>query len=251
MTIRENELNLSLKEFQYYQECPQKFRLYRILNPIPTKKAFLKDRRNIEEYRHRGYLDTEIDGIELHLFFATFHQHYDISIYNNIVPSKLVENPIKLLFWKYQLKRYRKLEEKSYWSPIWKELQLMNKYQRGIIDCVEMLEGEQKLRLIDYKKKKYEKDQDALNFYALLLNHHIIEMGWDDLEIDEIGCYYYLEGELCLEKFTKNSEKNITDKIKQVLNQIKNENFCLNKEHCNSCQFNIICNVDQNRYNRR
>ena len=86
MVVLAYELNLSLQEYFYYQECPMEFRIHRILNPIPYQSAFQSQEYSIEQYRLRGYPDHIIEGIELHAFFKNFYERYYQSITNNRVP---------------------------------------------------------------------------------------------------------------------------------------------------------------------
>ena len=239
MVIHDNELNLSLEEFQYFQECPQKFRLYRILNPLPDKETFLKKKRPIKEYELRNFSEDEMNGIKYHHFFSTFHLNYEYSIKRNSLPPELLTKPVYSLFWKYQQQRYKESLENYSWYPLVTEFNIMNKSQRGIIDCVEFINNDEELRIIDYKKNKHKNDLESLYFYAFLLDDYLIEMNWDGLTIKEIGCYYYLNGELNIEEYNFT----IKNKITKKLNEIKKENFILKKENCERCDLQIVCKI--------
>ena len=243
LVVEDYELNLSLKEYFYYQECPQKFRFYRILNPLPNKEVFLTDKRSIEEYRKRGYSDNEMNGIKLHQFFANFHQKYYLSIENNLVPKEFAVEHIKLLFWKYQQIRYQKSIGEFSWTPLWTELSIMSKTQRGIIDCIELTNNDEELRIIDYKKNKHKNDLESLYFYALLLEDYMNEMNCEGLKIGEIGCYYYLNGELNVEEYDFVIKNKIIEKINCILIEIRSENFILKKANCSNCVLQIVCKI--------
>ena len=55
----------------------------------------------------------------------------------------------------------------------------MTDKQRGIIDCLEFINCDEELRLVDYKKNKSRTDLESLCFYAILLGDFMIEIiGW-------------------------------------------------------------------------
>jgi len=189
-----------------------------------------------------------MNGIKLHQFFATFHQKYYLSIENNLVPKKLADELIKLLFWRYQQTRYQKSIGEFSWTPLWTELSIMSKTQRGIIDCIELINNDEELRIIDYKKNKYKNDLKSLYFYALLLEDYMNEMSWDGLTIKEIGCYYYLNGKLSVKKYDFDIRNKTKEKMNFILNEIKNEIFISQNNECNHCDLKVICQIERRNY---
>ncbi len=245
MVVYDYELNLSLQEYFYFQECPQKFRLYRILNPLPMKNSFQTTKRTISEYILRGYNETELEGIKLHQFFATFHQLYAYCISKGIIPPEIKAKKELLNFWNYQQQRYITCRGTYYWKPLYTELALMTKKQRGIVDCLEIINENGDLRLIDYKKSQNSMDFEALQFYALLVEEFMIENNWEDLTLKEVGCYYYSIGKLEVQPYPSGLKKVVENKIQQILQKIEAENFFLKKESCAQCQLRMICHIDQ------
>ena len=247
MVIQDKELNLSLEEFQLFQECPQKFRLYRILNPVPNKETFLKKKRPIQEYRLRNYSEEEMKGIKYHHFFSTFHPNYEYSIKKNSIEPKLLADPIHSLFWKYQLQRYKENIGKYPWQPLVTEFNIMIESQRGIIDSIDFINNDEELRLIDYKTEKQKGDLEALYFYAILLDDFMEEKNWDGLEISEVGCYYYINGELSVVDYKYKMKEKLLEKILSTLEKIKEENFELKSNSCYKCDLKIICGIVKGR----
>ncbi len=135
----EYELNLSATEFIYFLDCSQKFRLYRIINPLPYKSDFMNSRRSIASYKKRGYKGKKYDGIKYHHFFETFHREYTKVITHPIPPEEIQSDNIKLLYWVNQQEKYFETKEDYYWHPFEREVRLMTEKQRGKIDCIEFV----------------------------------------------------------------------------------------------------------------
>jgi len=248
LVVQDYELNLSLQEYLLYQECPAKFRIYRMLNPLPNKPAFLNaPKRSLDEYIARGYKKQELDGIKFHLFASTFHQFYGRSIQQNIQPDEFIENRYYSYFWKYQRQRYLECDGKYPWMPFQTELSAMSEKQRGIIDCLEFINNDEEIRLIDYKKNKNGTDFESLYFYANLFDDFKFEMNWEGIEIKEIGYYYYSSGELAVQKYNINLKEKISDKIRSIQEKIKNIEFKCVKKSCINCNFKIICEIEKMR----
>ncbi len=248
MVIHDYELNLSLQEYLYFNQCPQKFRIYRILNPIPNKNAFLTaPKRTTKEYEHRGYTKQELDGIRFHLFASAFHRIHYQSIHRKIFPKELGNNSYYTSFWKYQQQRFQESEGRFSWFPFQTELSAMTEKQRGIIDCLEFINNDEEIRLIDYKKNKNRTDFESLYFYAILFDDFKFEMNWEGIEIKEIGYYYYSSGELVVQKYNINLRGKISDKIRSIQEKIKNIEFRCVKKSCIYCNFKIICEIEKMR----
>jgi len=244
LVVQDFVLNLSLQEYLFYQECPAKFRIYRILNPLPNKPAFLNaPKRSLDEYIARGYKKQELDGIKFHLFVSTFHQLYGQSIIQNTLPDELAGHHYHSLFWRYQQQRFSESEGKYPWLPFQIEFSAMTEKQRGIIDCIEFINNDEDLRIIDYKKNEHETDVESLYFYVALLEDFFSEMNWEGLKIKEVGCYYYNTGKLCVQTYNKNYLKKIEKKIAIIQEKIRNMNLHCNENSCLSCDFKIICKI--------
>ncbi|MHA1187845.1 MAG: PD-(D/E)XK nuclease family protein [Candidatus Heimdallarchaeota archaeon] len=245
MVVQDYELNLSLQEYLLYQECPAKFRIYRMLNPLPNKPAFLNaPKRSLDEYIARGYKKQELDGIKFHLFASTFHQFYGRSIQQNIQPGEFLENRFHSYFWKYQRQRYLECDGKYPWMPFQIEFSAMTEKQRGIIDCIEFCNNDEELLIIDYKKNEHETDIESLYFYVILLENFLFEMNWEGLRIKEIGNYYYFTGKLETQKINSNKKEKIKRKICTIQEKIKNLELHGIEGSCAACNFKIICKIE-------
>jgi len=247
MVVLPYELNLSLQEYFYYQECPMKFRIHRILNPIPYQSAFQSQEYSIEQYRLRGYPDHIIEGIELHAFFKNFYERYYHSIVNNKIPIFKKNKTKKRMFWLKQRERYQLLPDKDLWLPYDRELKLMTEKQRGKIDCIEFCLNGDGLRVIDYKPQPSETDEETVLFYSNLLIEYDLENDLDIPEITEVGCYYYNLGEYVIKKITNEQLLQISEKVSSVLEEINKENFSLDKSTCDKCSYPYICEIERMR----
>ena len=136
------------------------------------------------------------------------------------------------------------------WKPLQTEFAVMTKKQRGIIDSIEFINNNGELRILDYKKNKHPNDRELLYFYANLLEDFMGELDWEDLVVTEIGCYYYQAGNLYLEKYDLDEQKDMKEKIKAITNEIENENLPLIKDNCSNCQYQMICKIEENRFPR-
>ena len=247
MVIMPYELNLSLQEYFYYQDCPMKFRIHRILNPIPYQSAFQSQEYSIEHYRLRGYPDHIIEGIELHIFFKNFYEQYYLSITNNRVPIFKKNKTKKRMFWLKQRERYQQLQDKDLWLPYERELKLMTEKQRGKIDCIKFCANGEGLRVIDYKPQPNDTDEETVLFYSNLLFEYDLENDLDIPEITEVGCYYYNLGEYTIKRITKEQLQQISEKVSTVLEEISKENFSLDKSACDKCSYPNVCKIEQMR----
>ncbi|MBY8995177.1 MAG: PD-(D/E)XK nuclease family protein [Candidatus Heimdallarchaeota archaeon] len=247
MVILDYELNLSLQEYFYYKECPMKFRIHRILNPIPYQSVFQSQEYSIENYRLRGYPDHILEGIELHIFFKNFYELYYHSIVSNKIPVTLENNPKKRLFWLKQREKYEQLQDKVLWLPYARELKLMTDRQRGKIDCIEFCSEDQGLRVIDYKPHPSDTDEETLLFYSNLLFEYNLFNNIESPEITEMGCYYYNLGKYDIQKITSEKLLHIDEKISSLIEEISKEDFSLNKTNCNFCLYPRVCKIEQLR----
>jgi len=242
------ELNLSATEFLYFLDCPQKFRLYRILNPLPNKSDFMFSRsRTLAHYKKRGYKGKKNKGIEYHHFFETFHKEYAKNITNLIPPEEIQGDNVKLLFWVIQQEKYLEAKEDCYWYPFGREVRLMTEKQRGKIDCIELCEDKNGLRLIDYKPTPEPNDQLTLLFYTKLLNDYRLEDNEDerfDFEVLEVGCYYYEMGVKKVYDLTEEDRQLFERILMDTQGKISNNEFFLNKISCWNCNFKTICKIE-------
>ncbi len=243
----EYELNLSATEFLYFLNCSQKFRLYRILNPLPYKSDFMNSRRSITSYEKRGYKGKKYDGIKYHHFFETFHREYAKVITNPIPPEEIQSDNIKLLYWVNQQEKYYETREDCYWYPFEREVRLMTEKQRGKIDCIELCEDKNGLRLIDYKPTPEPNDYLTLLFYAKLLNEYRLENTEDerfDYEVLEVGCYYYEMGVKKVYNLTEENRLTFEWILTNTQEKISKKEFFLNKSSCWNCNFKTICKIE-------
>jgi len=251
VVVKEYELNLSATEFVYFLECPQKFRLYRMLNPVPDKEDFMENRRTNSSYKLRGYKGSKDKGIGYHLFFETFHKEYAKVITEKIPPVEIQEDNVKLLYWVIQQEKYLEAKKLYYWYPFATELRLMTEKQRGIIDCLELCETKNGLRLLDYKPTPEPNDELTLLFYANLLNDYRLENVEDerfDYKVIEIGNYYYQMGVSEIYNLTEMKNSVFNKTFSNMLEEITNENFYPNKSSCWNCNFRIICKIEPSKY---
>ena len=250
MYVIDYEKNLSATEFLYFLECPQKFRIYRLLNPIPFQSAFMSGKRSHESYQLRGYKGSKWNGLELHIFFEKFHRLYYSEIANEKPPEEIQTDDIKLLYWIIQQEKYLKEKDESFWFPYATEIQLMTEKQRGVIDCLEHIKNKKGLRIIDYKSKPSVFDKQLLLFYANLIIEYRLE-NWDEdqiiFDIEEVGCYYY---ELGIEKIyeIKNSDIQIFQVLlREICEKITNLELHFEKKSCIGCEYYDICKIEQKR----
>ncbi|MGC9778131.1 MAG: PD-(D/E)XK nuclease family protein [Candidatus Heimdallarchaeota archaeon] len=247
MVVEDYELNVSLQEYFYFQECPQKFRIHRILNPIPFKTNFESSVYSIDHYRLQGYSSTFLDGIELHEFFKNFHELYYQSIVEEMMPENFKKDNPRGIFWLKQREKFHQLQNKNLWFPFKTEFKIMTEKQRGIIDCIEFCMDGESLRLIDYKPKPHVNDMESILFYCNLLYEYQLTNDLDIPEIKEAGCYYYRLGEYQLIKLTNKQYQQISEKISNVLEEIRNVNLTFNKSNCYNCQYPDVCKIEQLR----
>ncbi len=245
------ELNLSATEFLYFLDCPQKFRLYRILNPLPYKSDFIySSNRTIAHYKKRGYKGKKYDGIKYHRFFETFHKEYAGFITNQIPPIEIQEDNVMLLYWVIQQEKYFEAKEECYWYPFEKEVRLMTEKQRGKIDCIELCENKNGLRVIDYKPTPDSNDNLSLLFYAKLFNDYRLEDTEEekfDFEVLEVGCYYYEMGAKKIYDLTEENSLTFERILKNTQGKISNNEFFKNKNSCWNCGFKTICRIEISR----
>ncbi|MHA1305240.1 MAG: PD-(D/E)XK nuclease family protein [Candidatus Heimdallarchaeota archaeon] len=242
------ELNLSATEFLYFLECPQKFRIYRMLNPIPTKDGFVNSRsRSLTSYKMRGYDKNKEKGLAYHKYFETFHKEYSLEIMNKTPPEEVTEDDVKLLFWIIEQEKYLKASDHNEWFPQATEIKLMTNRQRGKIDRIEFSKDNSGLKLIDYKPVPEPNDHLLMLFYANLLKNYRIE----NKEVDkfvydavEIGCYYYSMGIERAFELTDEYMSNFVFTYTECLNKIANIEFFRNKRFCWNCQYKIICKIE-------
>ncbi len=246
----EYELNLSTTEFLYFLDCPQKFRLYRILNPLPYKSNFMNSSRSVISYKMRGYKSKKDKGIKYHHFFETFHKKYSRIITNTTPPEEIQEDNVKLLYWVIQQEKYYEKKEDYYWYPFEREVRLMTEKQRGKIDCIELCEDKNGLRVIDYKSTPELNDHLTLLFYASLLNDYRLENtdeGKFDCEVLEVGCYYYEMGVKKIYNLTEVDRLAFERILKNTQEKISNNEFFLNKSSCWNCNVKTICKIEIGR----
>jgi len=250
MVVKEYELNLSATEFVYFLECPQKFRLYRMLNPVPDKDDFMENRRTNSSYKSRGYTGSKEKGREYHLFFETFHKRFAEVITEKIPPEEIQVDNVKLLYWVIQQEKYLKAKEHYYWYPFATEVRLMTEKQRGIIDCLELCETKNGLRLLDYKSTPESNDELTLLFYSNLLNDYRMENVEDDrfdYEVVEIGNYYYQISKRKIYNLTEEHNSSFVRIFKNTIENIVKEEFYRNKNSCWNCDFRIICKIEEGK----
>ena len=248
MVVLDYELNLSKTEYLYYLECPQKFRLHRILNPIPSKTTFMNTKRSSSNYVLRGYQDENLDGIISHSFFETFHRKYYDKITEQNPPEEIANHRIKSPYWDHQQKKY--FEDTDHWAPVHTELRLMTERQRGIIDCVEFSNTKKGFKLIDYKPEPSPNDKQSLIFYLNLCNEFRKENKDDDrllYDIVEIGCYYYQTGEERIFDIQEEELNLFEERMKQIILEIKQENLPLNRDSCVNCNLKMVCKIEESR----
>ncbi|MGC9780055.1 MAG: PD-(D/E)XK nuclease family protein [Candidatus Heimdallarchaeota archaeon] len=248
--VLEYELNLSATEFLYFLDCPQKFRLYRILNPLPNKDDFMNSRRSLSSYEMRGYQGKKDDGIKYHHFFEKFHKKYAKVIHQTVPPEEISEDSIKLLYWINQQEKYIAAKDDCYWYPVEREVRLMTEKKRGQIDCIEFCEDKFGLRLIDYKPNPEPNDQLLLLFYATLYNEYQLENPNKDglnYEVLEVGCYYYEMGIKEIFDLIEVNKKTFDSFFKEILEKIANNKFFIKKSSCWNCNYKYACNIEQRR----
>jgi hypothetical protein len=245
------EINLSATEFLYFLDCPQKFRLHRILNPLPYKTDFMDSKsRTPAHYKKRGYKGKKIKGIQYHRFFETFHENYAKIITDSKPSKEIQEDNVKLLFWVSQQEKYLEAKDECYWYPFDKEIRLMTEIQRGKIDCIELCEKKNGLRIIDYKPTPEVNDKLLLLFYANLLNDYRIENPEEDrfaFEVLEVGCYYYEMGVKNIHNVTEVNRKAFEEILKNTQEKILKSEFFLDRTKCWNCGFRAICKIEINR----
>ena len=243
MTILPYELNLSKTEFFYYLECPRKFRLHRLLNPVPSKSTFMSTTRATTNYFLRHYEKKSLQGILYHSFFESFHKQYWNRITEPEPPAELMNDQIKRLFWHYQQTKY--FTSPDYWIPYRTEVRLMTEHQRGVIDCVELCDDKYGLRIIDYKARPSPQDRQELLFYATLMNafQEDKEEDWIEYDILEVGCYYYLSGEERVYEITQEDLSSFSTFLQRIIDEISKENFSAKKSPCSDCKLKELCKL--------
>lgn len=247
MSVEFYELNLSLQEYLYFQECPQKFRIHRLLNPVPYKMSFESHNYSLEQYRLRGYNDTFLEGIEMHEFFKNFHETYKLSIISNKFPEILSNNKAKSIYWFIQRDRFHQLENKNLWAPFKSEFKIMSEKQRGSIDCLEFCSRDENFSLLDYKRKPYTNDKELLLFYLVLLQDYIIENDLDIPEISLIGCYYYETGRYRTFNINEDEIQFFNKKLDKIRQDILEVNLEFKENNCINCRYTDICKIEQLR----
>ena len=252
MVVKEYELNLSATEFLYFLECPQKFRLYRMLNPVPEKEDFMGNRRTNSSYKLRGYKGSKEKGLGYHLFFETFHKEYAKVITEKIPPVEIQEDNVKLLYWVIQQEKYLEAKKLYYWYPFATEVRLMTEKHRGIIDCLELCETKSGLRLLDYKPTPEPNDELTILFYANLLNDYRLENSEEerfDYEVVELGNYYYQMGVRKIYNLSEDNNSSFESIFENILEEIAYEEFYPNTKSCWNCDFRIICKLEIGKIN--
>jgi len=251
IVVMDYELNLSASEFLLFLECPQKFRLYRMLNPLPRKEVFMNSRdRTISSYKKRGYDEGLIKRLKNHKFFETFHKTYAAVINNTVPPEEIVEDNIYLLYWIEQQEKYQEVSDLCYWYPAYKEIRLMTDKMRGKIDCIELCESKEGFRLLDYKPVPNQNDNILLLFYARLFNKYVEENPNEDgfeYKVLEVGCYYYTMGLRSVTSLTDISTKAFDKYYKNAIRKIANQEFYPKKQACWNCDYKYFCKIEQKR----
>ncbi len=251
IVVMDYELNLSASEFLLFLECPQKFRLYRMLNPLPRKEVFMtSNNRTISSYKLRGYDERLIRRIKNHKFFETFHKRYAAVINDTVPPEEIVEDNIYLLYWIEQQEKYQEVSDLCYWYPTYKELQLMTKRMRGKIDCIELCENKNGLRLIDYKSTPDQNDELLLQFYAKLFNNYKEENPYEEgfeYKVMEVGCYYYTMGVRNVTSLTDTSTRAFDIYYENAIRKIANQEFYTKKQACWNCNYKYFCKIELKR----
>lgn len=249
MSISSNELNLSLTEFLYFQTCSQKFRIHRLLNPVPYPNNFMSSKRPLGSYFLRGYDQQTLEGLRYHAFFEQFHQKYFPIITNEEPPPEILADEVKKQFWFHEQQRYYEVDLEC-WFPHATEVSLMTKKQRGRIDCLVLCPEREGLKLIDYKSHPSPDDELSLIFYTQLVNNYRKEMNdMDFLDYDaiETSCYYYKSGAEKQFELRLNKIIGFNKKLEAARTQIASEEFKFQLDQCFSCQYKTICLVERKR----
>ncbi|MBD3190373.1 MAG: hypothetical protein GF308_07000 [Candidatus Heimdallarchaeota archaeon] len=244
-------LNLCWEEFLYYQTCPQKFRIHRLLNPVPDPSTFMTTRRPLKSYALRGYSPQTLEGLEYHRFFEQFHRKYFPMITNEQPPPEILLDDVKHCYWLQQQKKYCELDA-EYWFPRMTEVSLMTSHQRGRIDCLHYCPDKDGLRLTDYKPRPSPDDELSLLFYAQLVNSYrqenkYLEYEWIEMDVVEASCYYYKVGRERVVEVTEEKLTAVTQELEETLTHIADELFPFQTKRCWSCNYQPICQLEQIR----
>lgn len=232
-TLLEKNFILNKTEFIAYLKCPFQFYLIKELN-IHTKQSPRIDFSDYEPFLQ--------DGIKKHLWLKCFYQKYKTDIQNNVYPALLGSE--KSESWKknfidFEINRFKR--EGDFWPPISVELFLENNNFCGKIDRIDLLNDQGHCRIVEYKSRPSEYDEEELMFYVVLLTDLL---PYQDLPgitlVSEIGIYYYSTGEFFKAKVTTEIINIFREYLEEIREEMLDPLLIKKKKDCDFATTNCL-----------
>jgi RecB family exonuclease len=191
-------------------------------------------------------------GLAFHKFAETFHKEVELDKLEDQGASYIrgfkANHRYVDRFIETEAVRYEKLlelEMTERWMPKMIEKSLTGEIagvkMRGVVDRVDLLTtGE--LCVIDYKPKNKASNISKLR-RQLVLYRELAEAAYD-LEIPQIGAYFYKTGEILLEPGKKRTVTALNNYVTRMLDKIEKDDEYKMKEnidYCGKCSFYKLC----------
>ena len=186
-------------------------------------------------------------GMWWHYWFMDFYEKYADWIREERSPPKAKkpeEQRIINLFYKMENQRY--LLNPENWLPVRTEWYLENEYYRGQIDRVDQLDEEGNCRIVEYKAKRKDLDEQEALFYTKLLTDElpIIDKTITLRKVTEIAVYYYETGEFWQKQITRKDVENLEQLLERMREEIFQPNI-VKRKNCSPgeirCKYREIC----------
>jgi len=237
-TLLKKNFILNKTEFIAYLKCPFLFYLTKELNKYSKKDP----RINFSDYE--SFLQN---GIRKHLWLQNFYRKYSTDIQNNIHPvlSDIEKNESwKRAFLDFEVTRYKK--EVDFWKPVAVELFLEKNNYCGKIDRIDLLNDQGHCRVVEYKSRPSEFDEEELLFYAVLLTNMLPHHDFPNItQVSVIGIYYYSTGEFFTAKVTKEILDMFDEYIEDIRKEMLDPYLIKKNKDCDfintNCLYRAIC----------
>ncbi|MHA1364955.1 MAG: PD-(D/E)XK nuclease family protein [Candidatus Heimdallarchaeaceae archaeon] len=234
----EKDFKLSKTEFIAYLKCPFLFYLTKELN---------LNSKSLPRIAFSDYESFLQEGIRKHLWLQTFYQKYADKIQNGvypILPKKEKNKAWKKQYIDFEVNRYEK--EPVFWKPIAVELYLDNRNWCGKIDRIDLLNVEGHCRIVEYKSRPNELDEEELLFYAVLLTDLLPHQKLSAItKVSEIGIYYYSTREFFKAKVTPEIIDIFREYIEEIRKEMLDSKLIKKKKECDfdttNCLERAIC----------
>ncbi|MHA1761860.1 MAG: PD-(D/E)XK nuclease family protein [Candidatus Heimdallarchaeota archaeon] len=229
---------LNKTEFIAYLKCPFQFYLTKELNKFDKQSP----RINYSDYE--PFLQ---DGIKKHLWLQNFYRKYSTDIQNNVYPVLLGKEKNKL--WKknfinFEINRFKR--EADFWEPVAVELFLEYNNYCGKIDRIDLLNNQGHCRVVEYKSRPSEYDEEELLFYTVLLTKMLPHQDLPNItRVSELGIYYYNTGEFFKARVTDEIIIMFDEYIEAIRKEMLDPNLIKKKNKCDfintNCLYRAIC----------